>query len=131
MLSVLAKTPAVVDGNKRAAFLSTGLFLAINGYRLKADQVDAIQTILAVAARELDEQGLAAWMTEKVVSCIGNGSVGGLHPCRLTLAEQRARDLTGIHRSKQSELLVLRFADAVDLARHRNRRGAPAWCESE
>ena len=63
----LAKNHAFVDGNKRAAFLSIGLFLAINGYRLKADQVDAIQTILAVAAGELHEQGLAAWITEKVV----------------------------------------------------------------
>ena len=33
----LAKNHAVVDGNKRAAFLSIGLFLAINGYRLKVE----------------------------------------------------------------------------------------------
>jgi death-on-curing protein len=31
----LAKNHAFVDGNKRAAFLSIGLFLAINGYRLR------------------------------------------------------------------------------------------------
>jgi prophage maintenance system killer protein len=31
---------------------------------LKADQVDAIQTMLAVAAGELDERGLAAWIAK-------------------------------------------------------------------
>jgi prophage maintenance system killer protein len=37
-------------------------FLAINGY--KADQIDAIQTMLAVAAGELDERGLTAWIAK-------------------------------------------------------------------
>ena len=58
----LAKNHAFVDGNKRSAFLSIGLFLAINGYRLKADQVDAIQTMLSVASGQLNEEGLAAWI---------------------------------------------------------------------
>jgi death-on-curing protein len=58
----LAKNHAFVDGNKRVAFLSIGLFLAINGYRLQADQVDAIQTMLSVASGELNEKGLAAWI---------------------------------------------------------------------
>jgi death on curing protein len=58
----LAKNHAFVDGNKRAAFLSIGMFLALNGLKLVADQVDAIQTILAVAAGELEETGLSAWI---------------------------------------------------------------------
>jgi death-on-curing protein len=58
----IAKNHAFVDGNKRASFLSIGLFLAINGYRLTADQVDAVETVLAVASGELGEQGLAAWI---------------------------------------------------------------------
>ena len=48
----IAKNHAFLDGNKRAAFLSIGMFLSINGHKLVADQVDAIQTILAVAAGE-------------------------------------------------------------------------------
>ena len=64
----LAKNHAFVDGNKRAAFLSIGLFLAINGYRLKADPVDAIHTILAVASGDLDEAGLSAWIAANIVS---------------------------------------------------------------
>jgi death-on-curing protein len=63
----LAKNHAFVDGNKRAAFLSIGLFLAINGYRLEADQVDAIQTMLAVAGGQLTEEGLAAWIARNSV----------------------------------------------------------------
>jgi death-on-curing protein len=58
----LARSHVFVDGNKRAAFLAIGVFLAINGYRLIADQVDAIRTMLALAAGELDEPGLAAWI---------------------------------------------------------------------
>jgi death-on-curing protein len=58
----IAKNHAFVDGNKRAAFMAIGLFLAINGRRLRADQVDAIQTILALAAGNLDEAGLAKWI---------------------------------------------------------------------
>ena len=58
----LAKNHAFVDGNKRAAFLAIGICLAINGHKLVADQVDAIQTMLAVAAGKLDERSLAAWI---------------------------------------------------------------------
>lgn len=63
----LAKNHAFVDGNKRAAFLSIGLFLAINGYRLQADQVDAIKTMLAVAGGDLNEPGLSAWIAANMV----------------------------------------------------------------
>ncbi len=58
----IAKNHAFVDGNKRAAYLAMGLFIAINGKRLRPDQVDAIQTILELAAGNLDEAGLAKWI---------------------------------------------------------------------
>ena len=64
----LAKNHAFLDGNKRAAFLAIGIFLSINGYKLVAGQVDAIQTILAVAAGDLDERGLAAWIQKNIVA---------------------------------------------------------------
>lgn len=51
-----------MDGNKRATFLATGMFLYINGYRLTATQAEASITILAVAAGEVTEAGLAAWV---------------------------------------------------------------------
>ncbi len=58
----LAKNHAFVDGNKRAAFLSVGLFLAMNGFRLNASQADATLTVLAVASSEMDEAAFASWI---------------------------------------------------------------------
>ena len=58
----IAKNHAFVDGNKRAAFLAIGVFLAVNRRRLEAGQVDAIQTMLALAAGKLDEPQLADWI---------------------------------------------------------------------
>ena len=62
----LARNHAFVDGNKRAAFLSIGLFLALNGRRLKAAKADAANTMLAVAAGTLDQPGLAAWIQANI-----------------------------------------------------------------
>ena len=58
----LARNHPFVDGNRRAAFLATGLLLALNGYRLVADQADATVAMLALAAGELDEASFAAWL---------------------------------------------------------------------
>jgi death on curing protein len=60
----LAKNHAFVDGNKRAAFLALGMFLALNGHRLRATQVDATLTMLAVAAGEISEKGLSQWIRD-------------------------------------------------------------------
>ncbi len=60
----LAKNHAFVDGNKRVAFLGIGLFLYCNGYRLRASQIEATQTILALAAGQVSESQLAQWIRE-------------------------------------------------------------------
>jgi death-on-curing protein len=60
----LAKNHAFVDGNKRVAFLAVGLFLALNGFRLKATQADATLTMFAVAAGQVEEPAFAAWLRE-------------------------------------------------------------------
>lgn len=65
----VAKNHPFIDGNKRAAFLAVGLFLMLNGYRLKATQVEATLTMLAVAAGELDEAAFAAWLRGHVALC--------------------------------------------------------------
>jgi len=64
----LAKNHAFVDGNKRTAFLAVGVFLAINGKRLRADQVDAIRVMLSLAAGTLHEAALAAWIRGHIAS---------------------------------------------------------------
>jgi death-on-curing protein len=60
----LAKNHPFVDGNKRVAFLSIGLFLFLNGWRLTATQADATLTMLAVAAGDIDEPALALWLRD-------------------------------------------------------------------
>jgi death-on-curing protein len=62
----LAKNHPFVDGNKRAAFLALGLFLALNGWRLAAGQAEAALTMLDVAAGAMDEQGLAGWIRDHI-----------------------------------------------------------------
>jgi death-on-curing protein len=62
----IARNHPFVDGNKRAAFLSIGLFLSLNGKQLVADQVDAIQTMIAVAAGEYSENELAKWLKQRM-----------------------------------------------------------------
>lgn len=58
----IAKNHPFADGNKRAAFLSIGLFLGLNGKRLVADKAEATQVMLAVAAGELSEAEFAEWI---------------------------------------------------------------------
>jgi death on curing protein len=60
--SGLAKNHPFVDGNKRAAFLSIGLFLYLNGQTLTASQAQATLTIMAVAASERTDDDLASWI---------------------------------------------------------------------
>jgi death on curing protein len=62
----LAKNHPFVDGNKRAAFLSAGLFLALNGFRLTASQVDATQVVLALAGSEINEEAFARWLRANI-----------------------------------------------------------------
>lgn len=58
----LAKNHVFIDGNKRVAFLAVGLFLGMNGYKLKATRVDATLTMLAVASGEMLEADFATWI---------------------------------------------------------------------
>lgn len=63
----LAKDRAFVDGNHRAAFLAVGLFLALNGHRLRVSQVEATLTMMAVAAGEMREEEFAQWIRKHCV----------------------------------------------------------------
>ncbi|ADU39020.1 death-on-curing protein [Variovorax boronicumulans] len=58
----LAKNHPFIDGNKRAAFLSVGLFLALNGQRLVATQAEATLVMLDVAASAMNESSFANWI---------------------------------------------------------------------
>jgi len=58
----LAKNQPFVDGNKLAAFLAVGMFLALNGSRVVATQAEATMAMLSVAEGTLDEPAFAAWL---------------------------------------------------------------------
>jgi len=63
----IARNHPFVDGNKRAAWLTARLFLAINGHRLTFDAGEAIAMILALAAGELAEDELADWFRQRII----------------------------------------------------------------
>lgn len=53
-----------VDGNKRTGFMAAFVFLARNGMRLVASEIDATHIVTALAAGELDEATFAAWLRD-------------------------------------------------------------------
>ncbi|AOS84378.1 death-on-curing protein [Chlorobaculum limnaeum] len=48
-----------VDGNKRTGFLTSYVFLHINGWQLRASEVEAVNAVLALAADEIVEPGFS------------------------------------------------------------------------
>lgn len=54
------------DGNKRTAFLTMAAFLYMNGHEFTATEADVLTTILALAAGELSEAKLAAWVRKNI-----------------------------------------------------------------
>jgi len=57
------------DGNKRAAWASLLMFVEMNGGCWEPDRPDtdeAVSPMVAVAAKEMDEAQLAAWLRERV-----------------------------------------------------------------
>lgn len=58
----VARNHPFVDGNKRTALVAIELFLLLNGWELHASDADCVMQILALAAGELDEDSLAAWI---------------------------------------------------------------------
>ena len=67
----IARNHPLVDGNKPTALVACRTFLLINGYEMAATREEKYEIFLALAAGELDEDKLAAWLrahTEKVRS---------------------------------------------------------------
>ena len=60
--SGLAHNHPFVDGNKRAALLSIGLMLDLNGFELTVDQPECFQAMIALADGSMTEEMLAEWL---------------------------------------------------------------------
>ena len=68
LLNRLAGNHPLPDGNKRVAWVAVRLFIALNGWtwaeRPHID--DAEQFVLAVAAGQLEESAIAAWLRPRL-----------------------------------------------------------------
>ena len=60
----IARNHPFVDGNKRTALVVSLTFLKLNGLRMTSTQAENVAVFLALAAGELDEDALAAWLSE-------------------------------------------------------------------
>lgn len=60
----LARNHAFVDGNKRTAIVTAMLFLALNGYRMTADDGTVYLFTMSLAAGEIDEAGAAKFFED-------------------------------------------------------------------
>ena len=59
-----ARNHPFVDGNKRAAFGAMIVFLGLNGIDFLVPSESATVVILALAAGEVDEEGLTRWIRD-------------------------------------------------------------------
>jgi death-on-curing protein len=53
-----------VDGNKRTGIASAGIFLLINGYKLKTPSQDLEDITMRVVGKKVNIEQLAHWMME-------------------------------------------------------------------
>jgi death on curing protein len=58
----IARNHPFVDGNKRVALVASLTFLRLNGFKATSTQEENVAVFLAVAAGELEEEALAAWL---------------------------------------------------------------------
>lgn len=65
LLHSLARNHALVDGNKRLAWLATVVFLDLNGRTVELDDKDAFELVMAVAEGALDVDEIAARLTAR------------------------------------------------------------------
>lgn len=57
----LIKNHPMFDGNKRTAWISVNIFLALNNLKLRSDQDSAFDLILGVAKKQIDLNDAAKW----------------------------------------------------------------------
>jgi death-on-curing protein len=60
----IARNHPFVDGNKRAALLALVVFLDLNGIDFDVPEAEIAAIILALAAGEVGEDGLARWIRD-------------------------------------------------------------------
>ena len=64
----IAKNHPLPDGNKRLAWQSLIMFCVLNGYGLEVPTDDAVSLMLDIAAGEVHETEVAAWIMDRLHS---------------------------------------------------------------
>ena len=64
----LARNHPFVDGNKRIALVGAFTFLELNGWEVRAEEAGAVLVFLDLAAGEVEEPDLAAWLERNAVA---------------------------------------------------------------
>ena len=62
LLESLVGNHPFIDGNKRTAIASAGLFLRINGYRLTADNAQMQNFVMQCAQKLISLEQMATWL---------------------------------------------------------------------
>ena len=60
----IARNHSFVDGNKRTSLLALYTFLGVNGFDFIVPEAEAAAIILALAAGEVNEEGLTRWIRD-------------------------------------------------------------------
>ncbi|MFB2551182.1 type II toxin-antitoxin system death-on-curing family toxin [Ensifer soli] len=63
----LARNHAFVDGNKRIAIVTAGVFLMQNGFMIETTDALLYEFVLSVAAGEIDEEGATRFLKDFTV----------------------------------------------------------------
>lgn len=71
----LARNHPYHDGNKRIAFMTMAVFAELNGHEFEASEADVVETMLRLAAGELEEDALTEWLRERLVGTADRDSV--------------------------------------------------------
>lgn len=70
LLRSLLKNHPFVDGNKRTAVASTGIFLKLNGYRLLNQHEKELEFALKVENESVSFEDIAAWLKKYSIPTI-------------------------------------------------------------
>ena len=62
----IARNHPLPDGNKRLAWQALTMFCTLNDHDLHIAVDDAVMTMQAIAAGELDEAAMVVWLTERL-----------------------------------------------------------------
>jgi death-on-curing protein len=57
-----------IDGNKRTAFVTSVLFLALNNYDIKASRQEKVMMFINLADKKIRESELASWFRTRCAS---------------------------------------------------------------